>query len=94
MWHAATSDTLEVEVADNGPGIDAELLPHLFEKFQQGGDARNRPQGTGLGLAISREIVEHFGGRLWVESTPGEGARFRLSLPRAVPEDGDDTASG
>ena len=94
VWHAATSDTLEVEVADNGPGIDAELLPHLFEKFQQGGDARNRPQGTGLGLAISREIVEHFGGRLWVESTPGEGARFRLSLPRAVPEDGDDTASG
>ena len=70
-----------VEVADNGPGIAPEFLPYVFEKFRQGGDQRDRPQGTGLGLPISRQIIEHFGGRMWVESTPGEGARFAFALP-------------
>jgi signal transduction histidine kinase len=42
-----------------------------------------KPAGTGLGLPISRRIVEHFGGRLWVESVPGEGATFRFTLPFA-----------
>ncbi len=72
---------LRVEVADNGPGIAPEFMPYVFEKFRQGGDQRDRPQGTGLGLPISRQIVEHFGGRMWVESTPGEGARFLFALP-------------
>jgi signal transduction histidine kinase len=53
----------------------------IFEKFRQGGDETNRPQGTGLGLPISRQIVEHFGGRMWVESTPGQGATFSFYLP-------------
>ena len=70
-----------VDVADNGPGIDAALHPVIFEKFRQGGDERSRPQGTGLGLPISRQIIEHFGGRLWVESEPGQGAKFCFSLP-------------
>ena len=46
----------------------------------------DKPAGTGLGLPISRRIVEHFGGRLWVESVPGEGATFRFFLPLAQPE--------
>ena len=50
---------------------------------RQGGDAANRPQGTGLGLPISRQIVEHFGGRLWLESIPGQGATFSFELPLA-----------
>ncbi|MDT3672188.1 MAG: sensor histidine kinase [Aromatoleum sp.] len=70
-----------VDVTDNGPGIDAALHAVIFEKFRQGGDERSRPQGTGLGLPISRQIVEHFGGRLWVSSTPGAGATFSFVLP-------------
>ncbi len=74
---------IRVDVADNGGGIAPELLPVVFEKFRQGGDAKARPQGTGLGLPISRQIVEHFGGRLWVSSKPGEGAIFSFVLPLA-----------
>ncbi len=70
-----------VVVRDNGPGVSAEQQALIFEKFRQGGDAANRPQGTGLGLPISRQIVEHFGGRLWLESQPGQGAAFCFCLP-------------
>ena len=58
----------------------------IFEKFRQAGDTlTEKPQGTGLGLPISRQIVEHLGGRLWVESEPGHGATFTFTLPiRAV----------
>jgi signal transduction histidine kinase len=74
--HGAT-----VEVQDNGPGVPADQQQLIFEKFRQGGDATNRPQGTGLGLPISRQIVEHFGGTMWLRSTPGEGACFGFRLP-------------
>ena len=79
---------LRVDVTDNGPGIPPEQLGVIFEKFRQGGDEHSRPQGTGLGLPISRQIVEHFGGRLWVQSKPGEGATFSFVLP-LPPEAGD-----
>jgi signal transduction histidine kinase len=65
---------VSVEVQDNGPGVPAEQQTLVFEKFRQGGDASRRPQGTGLGLPISRQIVEHFGGRMWLRSDPGQGA--------------------
>ncbi len=78
----ADDEAVRVKVKDNGPGIAAEFMPYVFEKFRQGGDQRDRPQGTGLGLPISRQIVEHFGGRMWVESVVGEGACFIFSLPR------------
>jgi Na+/proline symporter/nitrogen-specific signal transduction histidine kinase len=71
-------------VTDNGPGVPVEQQALVFERFRQGGDAANRPQGTGLGLPISRQIVEHFGGRLWLESTPGQGATFCFSLPQKL----------
>ncbi len=70
-----------VEVRDNGPGVPAEQQQLVFEKFRQGGSATNRPQGTGLGLPISRRIVEHYGGRIWLESSPGQGACFAFELP-------------
>jgi signal transduction histidine kinase len=70
-----------VRVTDNGPGVPADQQALVFERFRQGGDTANRPQGTGLGLPISRQIVEHFGGRLWLESGPGQGAAFCFSLP-------------
>ena len=78
------ADALEVSVSDNGPGIRLEDQELIFEKFRQVGDTMTaKPAGTGLGLPISRRIVEHFGGRLWVESVPGEGATFRFTLPFA-----------
>ncbi|MEY5097380.1 MAG: hypothetical protein RJA36_99 [Pseudomonadota bacterium] len=74
-------DAATVEVQDNGPGVPAAEQTLIFEKFRQGGDSLNRPQGTGLGLPISRQIVEHFGGRMWLRSEPGQGACFAFTLP-------------
>ncbi|MBL8344583.1 MAG: histidine kinase [Rubrivivax sp.] len=72
---------VRVEVEDNGPGVPPEQQQLVFEKFRQGGDGVSRPQGTGLGLPISRQIIEHFGGRLWLRSAPGRGACFGFDLP-------------
>jgi Na+/proline symporter/signal transduction histidine kinase len=73
---------LRVDVRDNGPGIDPADQKVIFDKFRQGGDTLTaKPRGSGLGLHISRQIVEHFGGRMWVESTPGNGACFSFTLP-------------
>lgn len=81
---------LTVTVRDNGPGMEVAEQAHVFEKFRQLGDAGNRPPGTGLGLPISREIVEHFGGRMWVQSQPGEGACFGFFLPWQADGEGDE----
>ena len=73
---------LRVDVTDNGPGISAADQELIFEKFRQVGDTlTQKPAGSGLGLAISRQIIEHFGGRLWVTSAPGAGATFSFTLP-------------
>jgi len=71
----------QVSVTDNGPGIPAADLPLIFEKFRQGSGGTQKPVGTGLGLPISRQIIEHFGGRMWAESTPGKGATLVFILP-------------
>ncbi len=76
---------LRVGVCDNGPGIRAGDEDAIFDKFRQGGDTlTDKPQGTGLGLHISRHIVERFGGRIWAENRPGEGACFYFTLPIAA----------
>ena len=78
---------VRVDIRDNGPGISEENHSAIFEKFRQAGDAlTDKPSGTGLGLHISRQIVERFGGKLWVESRRGEGACFSFTLP-AEPAD-------
>ena len=77
----ALPQALRVEVQDNGPGVPPEQRALIFEKFRQGGDALNRPQGTGLGLPISRQIVEHFGGRMWLRDDTEQGACFCFTLP-------------
>ncbi|MCZ7437282.1 HAMP domain-containing sensor histidine kinase [Micromonospora sp. WMMC241] len=71
---------LVVEVADHGPGIPAEHLAHIFERFYKVDPARTGP-GSGLGLAIARENARLLGGRLDVTSAVGHGTRFRLTLP-------------
>ncbi|MGD9609355.1 MAG: CBS domain-containing protein [Desulfovibrionaceae bacterium] len=76
-----------VAVTDTGPGIAAEDREIIFDKFRQ---VRRDPEGstpakgTGLGLAICREIVTHYGGRIWVEPAPGRGASFVFELPTSI----------
>jgi signal transduction histidine kinase len=79
---------LQVDVKDNGPGISPGDHQAIFEKFRQGSSAvTGRTGGTGLGLSISRRIIEHFGGRLWVESEPNRGSTFSFVLPLRGPLD-------
>jgi signal transduction histidine kinase len=73
---------VEFIVRDTGPGIPAEHLPHLFDRFWQG--ARARRGGAGLGLAIVKGIVEAHGGRLFAENAAGKGAVFRFWIPTAA----------
>jgi signal transduction histidine kinase len=78
----AANGHFTVSVSDTGPGIPAEECDLIFEKFRQVDSSNTRAKGgTGLGLAIAREIVEMHGGRIWVESTLGQGSTFRLELP-------------
>jgi two-component system sensor histidine kinase KdpD len=72
---------LEFEVEDNGPGIDKEDLPHIFEKFYRGRKGRVIGKGTGMGLAIARAIVRAHGGDLEVETGPEHGSTFRFWVP-------------
>jgi len=75
---------LKIAVADTGIGIEAEVLPRLFEKFVQADTTTTRRfGGTGLGLTICRHIAELMGGRITVQSTPGQGTRFEVVLPLA-----------
>ena len=82
----AASGAALVEVADTGGGIAPDALPHVFERYYRGAGARTRGGGTGLGLAIARAVAQAHGGTLAVESEVGEGATFRLALPRGVGE--------
>ncbi|HDN80970.1 MAG TPA: GAF domain-containing protein [Chloroflexi bacterium] len=71
---------VEVSVRDTGIGIEPEELPHIFEKFYRGSSEQNA-FGTGLGLAIAKQITEAHGGTITVESTPGQGSTFTVTLP-------------
>jgi signal transduction histidine kinase len=72
-----------VTVEDRGPGIAAVELPRLFDRFYQAPRARAQKSGLGLGLYIVKGLVDAQGGRIWVESEPGEGSRFHVWLPAA-----------
>jgi len=81
----ANSGTFYVSVRDTGPGISAADQTKLFQEFQQADNAITRRKGgTGLGLAISKRIIEMHGGRIWVESQPGQGSTFTFTLPFVV----------
>ena len=84
-------DEIVVAVADTGIGIAPEDHDRVWEQFGQAGDTlTDKPRGTGLGLPISREIVEHHGGRMWLDSSPGVGSTFSFTLP--VRDEDPDTA--
>ena len=79
---AKENGEVRIAVRDTGPGIAAADQARIFEEFQQARDTNGeRPEGTGLGLALSRSLVELHGGRIWVESEPGEGSTFTFTLP-------------
>ncbi|MEX0885329.1 MAG: HAMP domain-containing sensor histidine kinase [Phycisphaeraceae bacterium] len=90
---------VQIDVADTGPGVPPELLESLFEPFvthdpaEAADPATAEPdaddhKGTGLGLCICRELITQAGGTITVDSTPGEGATFRMTLPLALAESG------
>jgi len=76
-----------VRVRDNGPGIPAEHLPRIFERYHRADPSRHRTPGarggTGIGLTVARELAVANSGRLWVEATSPAGTTFALELPRA-----------
>jgi len=73
---------IEFRVSDTGEGISANDLESIFDKFKQVGDTlTGKPQGTGLGLPISKQIVNHHGGDIWVESELGKGSHFMFTVP-------------
>ena len=79
--------SVDVAVADTGPGIAPEDLPRVFERFYRVDESRSRDDGgTGIGLAIARSVVEAHGGRIWAESVPGRGSTFTFELPAAPPQ--------
>jgi signal transduction histidine kinase len=77
-----TDHDVVVEIVDQGTGIDPNDLPYIFEPFRQGQGAR-QSEGYGMGLAVVKDIVEGHGGRILVESEPGEGSAFSVILPKA-----------
>jgi signal transduction histidine kinase len=80
---SAGADWAKVVIRDQGIGIPAQDLPHVFEPGRRGGNVVGRIEGTGIGLANARQIVEQHGGALSVESAPGEGSTFIVRLPLA-----------
>lgn len=80
----AVSQAVRVSISDNGPGLTPEAQRHVFDRFWRADAARSREQGgSGLGLAICKGIISAHSGRIWVESTPGQGATFTFELPVA-----------
>ena len=82
---AAAPGEVMVHVTDDGPGMTADDAAHVFERFYRGDDSRHREgrgSGNGLGLSIVAALVEAHGGRVGVDTAPGEGARFWFVLPR------------
>jgi signal transduction histidine kinase len=73
--------SIEIQVRDTGPGIPEEYLERVFDRFSQIPGQVGRKRGSGLGLTYCRMAVEAHGGRIWVESHPGSGSIFHLTLP-------------
>jgi signal transduction histidine kinase len=87
-WAAASEASVEITVEDHGPGIDADLLPHIFEPGIRGTPAADSTDdGAGLGLTIAKRLLEHQHGTINARNDPNGGAAISLTLPRARPSE-------
>jgi two-component system, OmpR family, sensor kinase len=86
LGSATSNGKVRFWVADSGPGIPVDEQAMIFERFARGGDGRRRSEGAGLGLAIVRAVAEAHGGQVELDSRPGAGARFTISVPARPPE--------
>jgi PAS domain S-box-containing protein len=82
VWLEHLGSQVRITVADGGPGIDAEMLPHIFNRSSWGRSPGDRASGLGLGLYISKRLIDAHGGHIEVESAPGKGAAFIITLPQ------------
>ncbi len=88
------TEVVQIFIRDTGPGIAAEDVPHLFQKFYRVDNSTTRTiGGTGLGLFISRKIIELYHGRIWVESEIGKGSTFYINLPRITTQKAEELKS-
>jgi two-component system sensor histidine kinase MtrB len=81
LWLTAGARTVRLSVSDEGLGIPADTMPHIFERFYRGAPTAGLANGLGLGLFVSRRLVEAHGGRIKVVSKPLRGSTFLISLP-------------
>jgi signal transduction histidine kinase len=82
VLQGGATDTVQISVRDNGPGIAPEDQERIFEEFEQASRGVLRAhEGTGLGLAVAKQLVELHGGLIWVQSLPGAGSTFSFTLP-------------
>jgi two-component system, NtrC family, sensor kinase len=88
--YAVEQRQVRVVVDDNGPGISADQMEHLFSPFV----ASKKSRGTGLGLPVSQKILREHGGRILVENKADGGCRFSLELPAALPQPDSETIAG
>ena len=81
----ARDEFIQVEISDNGPGIDRRDLPFIFDRFYRADASRNSSKGgSGLGLAIVQKIISDHNGRIWAESTPGKGTSVYFTLKKKL----------
>ncbi len=79
----AQEETVTIEIADNGPGVDPAAVPHIFDRFYRAEQSRSEATGgSGLGLAIAKQMIAEHGGEIWADSVPGEGMRIGFTLKR------------
>ena len=84
MVGGSEESEITIRISDTGIGIPKGKIPRIFERFYRVDKARSKATGgTGLGLSIVRHVAENHGGRVTVQSTPGEGSTFTVHLPRA-----------
>jgi two-component system sensor histidine kinase VicK len=88
---ASSEKEVTFEVQDQGPGIPAEKLDMIFDRFQQADASDSRLRGgTGLGLALCRGIVNQHGGRIWAKNNPGSGSTFYFTVEQYFPKSDDE----
>jgi two-component system sensor histidine kinase KdpD len=86
VTHQLEKDSLLITVEDEGAGIDAGDLPHVFERFYRGGEARRHGAGTGMGLSITHGLLAAENGKVWAENRREGGSRFSMLIPAEVRE--------